>query len=598
MKRVIAMLLVVLTLVTGALAQSLAPVRTFPNGEFSDLQDNWSRPYLVRCYELGLLSGKGSGRLDPGGTVSLAEAITVSARVRDLWTGGTGELSTQGAHWYDGALDYVTANNMLPPGGFSNLESPASRAQLAAILARTLPQDGYAVKNQIQKLPDVSSATPYADDILRLYAAGILTGGDPYGTFSPAATITRAEFSAILCRLVQPETRVSLTLAEKPRSNTVRSTDLCLWLAGVPLYGVTEIDGAYYLPLELLSRRGPLSSSAYWDDSGYSLSLAPSAPPALQGYTLAPPAGKVMGTAVLSPLPVTLNGQEVARGVVYTLGGAYPMIPLSVLAGTAPMKQEGKNITLLPDLAPAVTPAWESDLVGNALPPLLKGSDRDTLRAIHDYIVNTLTYDPLVSAPWGFTEAQAARVEAAQAAAASQYKLQNNLALASGYGICEDYASLFLSMCLRAGIPCAYVRGTGNGEGHAWNKVYVDGQWLYVDCTFDDPVSAKPELRHTNFLVGPDEMAVSHYWSDDDFPMPETYDPAWAQLDPNNITSRDMFRKCLVAQVMQGNTHILLRTTRSGAYGGLACLSAYPLPIWEVRGGYNKALGCYEFFVS
>ena len=29
--------------------------------------------------------------------------------------------------------------------------------------------------------------------------------------------------------------------------------------------------------------------------------------------------------------------------------------------------------------------------------------------------------------------------------------------------------------------------------------------------------------------------------------MPDAYDPAWEQLDPNNVTSADMFRKCLLA---------------------------------------------------
>ena len=33
-----------------------------------------------------------------------------------------------------------------------------------------------------------------------------------------------------------------------------------------------------------------------------------------------------------------------------------------------------------------------------------------------------------------------------------------------------------------------------------------------------------------------------------------------------------MFRKYLIAQIMQGKTFIRLKTTRSGAYGGIACI--------------------------
>lgn len=67
-------------------------------------------------------------------------------------------------------------------------------------------------------------------------------------------------------------------------------------------------------------------------------------------------------------------------------------------------------------------------------------------------------------------------------------------------------------------------------------------------------------------------MAKSHCWSGSDYPLPAEYDPAWEQLDPNNITSADMFRKYLIAQIMQGKTFIRLKTTRSGACGGIACI--------------------------
>ncbi len=55
-------------------------------------------------------------------------------------------------------------------------------------------------------------------------------------------------------------------------------------------------------------------------------------------------------------------------------------------------------------------------------------------------------------------------------------------------------------------------------------------------------------------------MVKGHYWDDTDYPMPKEYDPAWAQLDPNNITSADMYRKCLVAQIMQQKTSFSLST--------------------------------------
>ena len=78
----------------------------------------------------------------------------------------------------------------------------------------------------------------------------------------------------------------------------------------------------------------------------------------------------------------------------------------------------------------------------------------------------------------------------------------------------------------------------------------------------------------------------------------------WEQLDPNNITSADMFRKCLVAQLVIANREntpgektIKLRVTKSGAYGGTGCLYAgYDgMWWWSFRGGYDSSSGMYIY---
>lgn len=125
----------------------------------------------------------------------------------------------------------------------------------------------------------------------------------------------------------------------------------------------------------------------------------------------------------------------------------------------------------------------------------------------------------------------------------------------------------------------------------------VNDKWLHVDCTWDDPISNKPTIRYTYYLIEADTMAKDHVWSQSDYPLPAEYDPAWEQLDPNNITSTDMFRKCLVAQVMQGKTFIRLKTTRSGAYGGIFCIYAYDTGFPYVSGGYNAKTKCYEYTI-
>lgn len=58
-------------------------------------------------------------------------------------------------------------------------------------------------------------------------------------------------------------------------------------------------------------------------------------------------------------------------------------------------------------------------------------------------------------------------------------------------GICYDFSSLFASMLRSVGIPTKLVKGYGSkAKGyHAWNEVYVDGQWKLIDTSYDSQMA-------------------------------------------------------------------------------------------------------------
>lgn len=205
-------------------AIALSPIRAFDDAGFSDIPNDWSRPYISTCYELGLLSGRGKGIFDPAGTLSVSEAIMAAARVHSLWNGGSGEFPA-GETWFSSAVSYATANGIIIAGEFPDYSSTATRTQLAVLLSRVLPQSDYFPINSVISLPDVASDSLYYNNILTLYKAGILTGTDASGIFSPDSPITRAELSAILCRLVQPETRQTFTLQPAEGSSLALQLD-------------------------------------------------------------------------------------------------------------------------------------------------------------------------------------------------------------------------------------------------------------------------------------------------------------------------------------------------------------------------------------
>lgn len=53
---------------------------------------DWFAPYVDVCVEAGLMKGVGGGRFDPQGTVTLAQAATLAARIHHIKNGGDGVL--------------------------------------------------------------------------------------------------------------------------------------------------------------------------------------------------------------------------------------------------------------------------------------------------------------------------------------------------------------------------------------------------------------------------------------------------------------------------------------------------------------------------
>lgn len=80
--------------------------------------------------------------------------------------------------------------------------------------------------------------------------------------------------------------------------------------------------------------------------------------------------------------------------------------------------------------------------------------------------------------------------------------------------VCQGYAETFQLFMDALNIPCKIVTGTGNGGGHAWNMVKVDGKWYHIDVTWDDPVpDEKGYVRYKYFLIPDSKMDDDHNWN-------------------------------------------------------------------------------------
>ena len=187
---------------------------TYEPGLFSDVPEGeWYTESVAAAYEYGLMIGNDTG-FNPGGDITIAETITMAARLNDIYYGGTGSFE-QGEPWYLVYVEYAIEKGIIADDEFPDYQAKATRNQFANILAAAFPEEALEAKNNVTEIPDVEN-TEENKAIYTLYNAGILTGSDQYGTFNPESNIVRREVAAIVTRMVDPNLRKDVNLLPKP----------------------------------------------------------------------------------------------------------------------------------------------------------------------------------------------------------------------------------------------------------------------------------------------------------------------------------------------------------------------------------------------
>jgi len=236
-------------------------VNTYASGQFTDiLPSAWYYSNVQTVYEYGLMGGVSGTSFNPTGNLTTAEAIAIASRLHSLYYGNDIPFNPSGREpWFQSYINYAMQCNIIDMEYAYN--DPVSRTNFALFISNALPDDLLPQINDIAEgdIPDVSSGSPYYDALLalanagiigptnsfqlvdlstiygaslgidelyftsdsyeaiyRLYQAGILTGNDRYGTFTPDASISRSAVAAIISRVVDPSLRQHIALEEKP----------------------------------------------------------------------------------------------------------------------------------------------------------------------------------------------------------------------------------------------------------------------------------------------------------------------------------------------------------------------------------------------
>ncbi len=121
-------------------------------------------------------------------------------------------------------------------------------------------------------------------------------------------------------------------------------------------------------------------------------------------------------------------------------------------------------------------------------------SDLKKILFIHDYLVNSISYD--------YKNFTAGTLDDAQ------FSLYG--ALIENNAVCEGYSKSFMVLMERLGYDCMLV--SSSSMSHMWNLIKLNGNWYHMDVTWDDPIMTGADrdipgyVKHTHFLLSDSKM--------------------------------------------------------------------------------------------
>ena len=82
---------------TNSSLNNFKPVNNY-NNKFNDAE-GWYKNDIINAFILGIVKGNTDTTYNPGGDITVAETLTIAARIHSIYTTGKDEL-TNGNPWY------------------------------------------------------------------------------------------------------------------------------------------------------------------------------------------------------------------------------------------------------------------------------------------------------------------------------------------------------------------------------------------------------------------------------------------------------------------------------------------------------------------
>lgn len=154
-----------------------------------------------------------------------------------------------------------------------------------------------------------------------------------------------------------------------------------------------------------------------------------------------------------------------------------------------------KTVTTYPELHKEYSNVTEMDIytVRSIIESILYTdmSTIERIKTVHDYLIKRTTYDK------------------------TYYQKDNSHnhlynILNENRAVCQGYAVAFYIFMNEIDIPCSLISGYA-GENHAWNAVKIDGEWYFIDLTWDDPIKPNDVGIETNDYTNGENISYTYF---------------------------------------------------------------------------------------
>jgi hypothetical protein len=126
------------------------------------------------------MRGNEDGTFYAEGKVTVAEAITIAARLHNIYYGYSGQF-LQASPWYQIYVDYAVERGMIETDMFDDYERPITRKEMASLLSKAVELTELERINERAAIPDVPADDEDYAAIQALYESGVLTGSEADG---------------------------------------------------------------------------------------------------------------------------------------------------------------------------------------------------------------------------------------------------------------------------------------------------------------------------------------------------------------------------------------------------------------------------------